>query len=84
MDKKTQTKMFQNPKDQESYFIANQSNFKNVTNLDSDIVEQLNIELADDAERMIAELDPETNPYKMTLLQSFRKIEDPFGIEILG
>jgi len=76
--------MFQNPKDQESYFIANQSNFKNVTNLDSDIVEQLNIELADDAERMIAELDPETNPYKMTLLQSFRKIEDPFGIEILG
>jgi len=76
--------MFQNPKDQESYFLANQSNYKNVTNLDSDKVEQLNFELADDEKRMIAELDPDTNPYKMTLLQSFRKIEDPFGIEILG
>ena len=30
------------------------------------------------------ELNPDTNPYKESLLNAFRKIEDPFGIEILG
>lgn len=34
--------------------------------------------------RLNIELDPDTNPYKMALLNAFRNIEDPFGIEIAG
>ena len=30
------------------------------------------------------ELDPLTNPYKVTMLEAFRNAADPFGIEILG
>lgn len=58
----------------------------NENNLDSELVEQLNFELAEDElnTRMLIELDPDTNPYKMSLLESFRKIQDPFGIEIIG
>ena len=36
------------------------------------------------ASRLQIELDPETSPYKMSVLNAFRKIEDPFGIEIMG
>ena len=78
--------MFSNPKDKETYTLVNKSSFLNEENLDQSIVDQLNFELDEDElnTRMIIELDPDTNPYKMSLLKSFRKIEDPFGIEILG
>ena len=68
--------MFANPKDNEAYYLANSSNYKNEQNLDSQIVDQLNYELQEDElnTRMLIELDGDTNPYKMSLLESFRKI----------
>lgn len=66
--------------------MANESSFQNEKNLDSDLVERLNFELKEDDQnnRLIIELDPQTNPYKDAMLNAFRDIEDPFGIEIIG
>ena len=66
--------------------MANESNFMNDANIDSNVVDQLNKELEDDEINMLqlVELDPDFNPYKESLLNCFRDIEDPFGIEIMG
>ena len=46
----------------------------------------LNVQCGDDelANMLEIDLDPETKPYKDALLNMFRDIEDPFGIEIMG
>ena len=46
----------------------------------------MNVEIdADDLSNLfVAELDPDTKPYKLAMLNAFRGIEDPFGIEIIG
>lgn len=70
----------------ESYYLTNESNFMNEKNVDPDLVFQLNKELEEDEVNTlkIVELDPDTKPYKMALLNAFRDIEDPFGIEVQG
>ena len=80
------TQQFQNPKELESYFLANESSFLNEKNLDEELVGQLNVQLDDDElnNMMLVELDPDTKPYKDAMLNAFRDIEDPFGIEIMG
>lgn len=75
-----------NPKELESYYLVNESNFQNEDNLDQDLVEELKQEMEANEmnNRYEAELDPDANPYKIAMLNAFRGIEDPFGIEILG
>ena len=34
--------------------------------------------------RQEIELDPNENPYKSIMLEAFRAIEDPYGVEFLG
>ena len=68
------------------YYLVNEGNFQNEKNLDADLIEKLNEELGvgEVNERELVDLDGEYNPYKISMLNAFRKIEDPFGIEIMG
>lgn len=62
------------------------SSFLNEEQLDHEHVNYLNVKVLAimNETRQEVELEHESEPYKNTMLEAFRAIEDPFGVEFLG
>lgn len=76
------------PKDQETYYLCNESNFNNTKLFSEELVKELNAEMAETEQLASGDfevkLEHATNPYKFSLLSAFKEIADPFDTEIAG
>jgi len=64
--------------------FANESSYLNKANLNSDTVNDLNRELQETEEQDVVTFNLDKMDYKRELMNGFRKIADPFDIEIVG
>lgn len=71
-------------KERDAYELANESSYLNKANLNEDKVDQLNNEMREAEQMEALEFHADTIDYKKQLLRSFRQVNDPFGVEILG
>ena len=71
-------------KDRDTYELSNESSYLNRANLNEELVDELNDEMRINEHVEPCEFHADTIDYKLQLLRSFRQVNDPFGIEILG
>jgi|TARA_B110000305_G_C19361422_1_gene599661 hypothetical protein len=71
-------------KDRDAYELANESSYLNKANLNEDHVDELNEEMREAEQIIDFAYHADTINYKKELLKSFRQVNDPFNVEILG
>ena len=78
---------FGNQKDKETYRLSNESSFLNTKSHDilASADKALNYELFENTEELREKVfDANTIKYKSEILNAYREMSDPFGIEIVG
>lgn len=86
VNQKSLGKELKDPKDSEFYYMGNMSSYLNESQLDEQHVNYLNNKVLRvmNEERQEVELEHDDAPYKNTMLEAFRAIADPFGVEFLN